>query len=71
MPLRTEHINIKASRGRRVFKSIKYPEIPLSIDDIYITTSDGDTLPGGGFESDADLEEWRIFRPFGIVREGI
>ena len=44
MPLRTEHINIKASRGRRVFKSIKYPEIPLSIDDIYITTSNGDRL---------------------------
>ena len=40
-------------------------------DSVMFTTSDGDTLYGVGFESDSNLEEWRIFRPFGIAREGI
>ena len=40
-------------------------------DSVMFTTSDGDTLYGVGFESDADLEEWRIFKPFGIARDGI
>jgi len=44
MPLRTEYINSKISGGKRIYKPIKYPPIPLSIDDIYITTSDGDRL---------------------------
>ena len=44
MPLRTEYINIKASGGKKMFKTIKYPEIPLSINDIYIITSDNDRL---------------------------
>ena len=40
-------------------------------DSVMFTTSKGDTLYGVGFESDADLEEFRIFKPFGISREGI
>ena len=40
-------------------------------DSVMFTTLEGDTLYGIGFESDADLEEWRIFQPYGIVREGI
>ena len=40
-------------------------------DSVMFTTSDGDTLYGVGFESDSDLEEWRIFKPFGIARDGI
>ncbi|MDP6570024.1 MAG: LPS export ABC transporter periplasmic protein LptC [Candidatus Marinimicrobia bacterium] len=40
-------------------------------DSVMFTTSDGDTLYGVGFESDMDLEQWRISRPFGIAREGI
>ena len=40
-------------------------------DSVMFTTSEGDTLYGIGFESDSDLEEWRIFKPFGITREGI
>ncbi len=43
----------------------------LAEDSVMFTTSDGNTLQGVGFESDADLEEWRIFRPFGVSREGI
>lgn len=44
MALRTEYIGIKLSRGKRIFKSIKYPLIPLSINDIYVVTTVGDRL---------------------------
>ena len=44
MSLRTEFINIKARQGKKIFKSINYPPIPLSIDDIYVITSEGDRL---------------------------
>ena len=40
-------------------------------DSVMFTTMEGDTLHGVGFESDADLEEWRIFRPFGFSRSNI
>ena len=43
----------------------------MSEDSVTFTTSEGDTLHGVGFESDSDLEEWRIFKPFGITRKGI
>ena len=34
----------KGSNNKRVFKYIKYPNIPLSVDDIYAITIDGDRL---------------------------
>lgn len=40
-------------------------------DSVMFTTSIGDTLYGVGFESDSDLEEFRIFKPIGITREGL
>ena len=40
-------------------------------DSVMFTTTKGDTLYGVGFESDMDLEQWRIFRIFGVTREGI
>ena len=40
-------------------------------DSVMFTTSEKDTLYGIGFESDSDLEEWRIFKPVGITRSGI
>jgi len=43
----------------------------ISEDSVIFTTIEGDTLHGVGFESDSDLEEWRIFKPFGITRKGI
>ena len=43
----------------------------IAEDSVMFTTSDMDTLYGVGFESDSDLEEWRIFKPFGIARDGI
>ena len=43
----------------------------IAEDSVMFTTSSGDTLYGVGFESDSDLEEWRISKPFGIARGGI
>ena len=43
----------------------------IAEDSVMFTTSEGDTLHGVGFESDSDLEEWRIFKPFGVIRDGI
>ena len=36
-------------------------------DSIMITTLDSDTLYGKGFESNSDLENWRIINPSGVT----
>ena len=40
-------------------------------DSVMFTNTKGDTLYGIGFESDSDLEEWKIFNIFGIGRPGL
>lgn len=39
--------------------------------DVMVTTVDGDTLYGTGFESDAQLRHWRILKPRGIAHRGV
>ena len=46
-------------------------EMIMSEDSVTFTTLEGDTLHGVGFESDSDLVEWRIYKPFGIARKGL
>ena len=43
----------------------------IAKDSVMFTTLEGDTLYGIGFESDSDLEEWKIFNIFGIGRPGL
>ena len=43
----------------------------IAEDSVMFTTTEGDTMYGVGFESDMDLDQWRIFRIFGVTREGI
>ena len=43
----------------------------IAEDSVMFTTTEGDTMYGVGFESDMDLDQWRIFRIFGVIREGI
>ena len=43
----------------------------IAEDSVRFTTTNGDTLYGVGFESDMDLEQWKISKPFGISRDGI
>jgi nucleoid-associated protein YgaU len=35
---------IRNSQGIRQYKDSKYPQVPLSIDDIYVITTEGDRL---------------------------
>jgi nucleoid-associated protein YgaU len=35
---------IRNSQGIRYYKDSKYPQIPLSVDDIYVITTEGDRL---------------------------
>ena len=46
-------------------------EMIMSEDSVTFTTLEGDTLHGVGFESDSNLEEWKIYKPFGIARKGM
>jgi len=48
---------VKGTNNKRTFKYIKYPEIPLSVDDIYATTLIGDRLDliADQFYNDVDL----------------
>ena len=46
-------------------------QLIVADDSVMFTTYEGDTLYGVGFESDSDLEEWRIYKPIGISRKGI
>ena len=43
----------------------------IAEDSVMFTTTEGDTMYGVGFESDMDLDQWRIFRIFGVTREGL
>ena len=57
MPNRTNFLKRKITEGKRHYKAAKYPEIPLSIDDIYITTTIEDRLDilADYFYNDVDL----------------
>jgi|TARA_R110000782_G_scaffold34365_1_gene82108 hypothetical protein len=45
MPRRTQYIKEKINLDRkRYYKYVKYPEIPLTFKDIYVTTTSGDRL---------------------------
>lgn len=35
---------VKTEAGKRYYANSKYPEIPLSLDDIYVITNEGDRL---------------------------
>tara|TARA_Y100000592_G_C5432636_1_gene299157 strand:+ start:466 stop:768 length:303 start_codon:yes stop_codon:yes gene_type:complete len=44
MTLRTEYINLKLQDDKKIFKNIKYPKIPVDINDLYVMTADRDRL---------------------------
>ena len=43
----------------------------IAEDSVMFTTTEGDTMYGVGFQSDMDLDQWRIFRIFGVTREDL
>ena len=57
MPSRLESIEQYRENNKRYFKYIKYPNIPLSVNDIYAVTVEGDRLDliADQFYNDVDL----------------
>ena len=57
MASRLRTLPIRTLNRKRTYRALKYPEIPLSIDDLYIITNDGDRLDllANQFYKDVDL----------------
>ena len=61
MSYRTKNINQKINLNKkRYYLNIKYPEIPLSFDDVYITTTSGDRLDNIAHQFYQDVDLWSI-----------
>ena len=58
MPYRIDSVKkLRNNNRKKYYKPIKYPEIPISIDDLYVITSDNDRLDllANQFYKDVDL----------------
>ena len=60
MPSRLNYIAKKRTNNRRYYVNIKYPEIPLSVNDMYIITTVGDRLDTLADEFFNDVDLWWI-----------
>ena len=69
--LATGNVIAKSDSGITLFTEklqwIAEDEKLFTKDSIMITTLDSDTLFGRGFESNSDLENWRIINPSGVT----
>ena len=50
----------KTVTGRRYYVNSKYPEVPLSINDVYVITNDGDRLDLLSYQYYKDPSLWWI-----------
>ena len=57
MASRLRTLPVRTLNRKRTYRALKYPEIPLSIDDLYVITTDGDRLDllANQFYQDVDL----------------
>ena len=60
MASRLRTLPVKTSNRKRIYKALKYPEIPLSIDDIYVITNDGDRLDLLANQFYQDVDMWWV-----------
>ena len=60
MPSRLNYIAERRSDNKRYYKNLKYPEIPLSVNDLYITTTVGDRLDLLADEFSNNVDLWWI-----------
>ena len=58
MPSRLNYITKKRISGKKYYTNLKYPEIPLSVDDLYITTTSGDRLDSLAHQFYGDVTLW-------------
>ena len=57
---RLKPLMVKAGPVGGYYKYSKYPVVPLSFDDIYIITQDGDRLDNLSFEFYNDVQYWWV-----------
>ena len=60
MASRLRTLPVKTSNRKRIYKALKYPEIPLSINDLYVTTNDGDRLDLLANQFYQDVDMWWV-----------
>lgn len=60
MASRLRTLKIKNLNKKRVYKALKYPEIPLSVDDLYVITTDGDRLDSLANQFYQDVDMWWV-----------
>ena len=60
MPSRLNYISKKRANNKRYYLNLKYPEIPLSINDLYIITTSGDRLDTLANEFLGNIDLWWI-----------
>ncbi len=51
---------VKTDTGKRHYVNSKYPEVPLSLSDIYVITNEGDRLDLLAFQYYSDSSSWWI-----------
>lgn len=56
----SQEILIDNNTGKRYLKALKYPAIPVSVDDIYIITQFGDTLDFLSYEYYNNVDDYWI-----------
>ena len=60
MPGRLRKIKTRVLDRKRYYTTIKYPEIPLSVDDFYIITTIGDRLDNLANQFYEDVNLWWV-----------
>ena len=60
MASRLRTLKIKNINRKRTYRALKYPEIPLSIEDLYVITTDGDRLDLLANQFYQDVDMWWI-----------
>lgn len=71
---RLENIKIKRTNNKRYYSYIKYPDIPLSSNDLYVLTSVGDRLDSLAHQFYGDVNLWWVIataNPQNVRRDSI
>tara|TARA_R110000796_G_scaffold209481_1_gene325814 strand:+ start:81 stop:383 length:303 start_codon:yes stop_codon:yes gene_type:complete len=60
MASRLRTLKVKNINRKRTYRALKYPSIPLSIEDLYVITTDGDRLDLLANQFYQDVDMWWI-----------
>ena len=60
MPNRYQNIPIEKINGKRVYQTVRYPEIPLNENDIYVYTTQGDRYDVLALQYYTDSSLWWV-----------